>query len=101
MARPHDIWEFGWSGGYHNRHDYIQTLPETEQEWATALFHYIDECFRLRIEHDLSRRTDTNVDSVRDEARIRVEPPNDDRWRERFLPGGHGLWYEREEDSSQ
>jgi hypothetical protein len=93
MARPHDIWEFGWLGGYDNRHAYIQSLPENEQEWATMLFHYIDYAFQAEVSRRLERvdrdglslnESSDMVQNIRERVKDSLEPPSGDEWRTRF-----------------
>jgi hypothetical protein len=108
MARPHDIWEFGWNRPYDERHAYIQSLPENEQEWATLTFHYIDYAFRVEVENrtrniswnnggDVDKYSD-RVEQIRNQVKDRLEPPTDDRWKTRFQPGWHDKFYGEEND---
>lgn len=105
MARPHDIWEFGWNRPYDERHAYIQSLPENEQEWATMLFHYIDYAFQAEVFHKTSNlsglTSDTypdRVEQIRNDVKDRLEPPTDDRWKTRFNPGWYDRFYGKEKD---
>lgn len=106
MVRPHDIWEFGWSCPFDERHAYIQSLPENEQEWATMLFHYIDMAFesemyrqldRIRLESTNPAYSD-KVEQIRHEVKDRLEPPTDDRWKTRFQPGWYDRFYGKDTD---
>jgi len=108
MARPHDIWEFGWTHPFHERHEYIQSLPEQEQEWATLLLHYIDHAFRVELESrmrnikwdnglDVEENSD-RVDQIRNEVAASLEPPIDDRWKTRFQIGWYDRFYRKETD---
>jgi hypothetical protein len=105
MARPHDIWEFGWTGGYDNRHAYIQSLPENEQEWATMLFHYIDYAFQAEVFHKTSQLSSTSdtysdrVEQIRNDVKDRLEPPTDDRWKVRFKRDEAHKFYEKRKDT--
>ena len=106
MARPHDIWEFGWNRPYDDRHAYIQSLPENEQEWATLTFHYIDLAFEAIVSERLQRRgtsltgpgASDMVEAIRNEAKDRLEPPADDRWKIRFKREESYKFFEREEN---
>lgn len=99
-VRPHDIWEFGWSRPYTERHDFIQSLPENEREWATAVFHYIDAAFQFRMMDYLHRgnTTQDSVGNLRDYIKDSLEPPTDDSWKIRFLPESGGVWQRKETD---
>lgn len=108
MARPHDIWEFGWTHPYEDRHEYIQSLPENEQEWATMILHYLDHAFRVEVERrsrDISWKNGSDVDKysdrvdqIRSEVADYLEPPTDDRWKTRFQPGWYDRFYEEKEN---
>ena len=108
MARPHDIWEFGWNRPYDDRHAYIQSLPEDEQEWATLTFHYLDHAFRVEVENrtrniswnngsDVEKYSD-RVEQIRNEVAANLEPPTDDRWKVRFKREESYKFFEREEN---
>lgn len=104
MARPHDIWEFGWNHPFDERHAYIQSLPEVEQEWATMLFHYIDMAFESEMYRQAERIKSTDpgysdlVELARNRVKDRLEPPTDDRWKTRFQPGWYDRFYEEKEN---
>lgn len=103
MARPHDIWEFGWNRPYDDRHAYIQSLPESEQEWATLTFHYIDLAFEAMVmrKYDgyiAGHVPSDKVESTREWARLKLEPPTDDRWKVRFKREESYKFFEREEN---
>lgn len=102
-VRPHEIWEFGWSQPYTARHNFIQTLPENEREWATAVFHYIDAAFEFRMMDYLNRGnvTQDSVGDLREYIKDSLEPPTDDTWKHRFLPEDGSRWHRKEDEHDE
>lgn len=87
---PQDVWDFAYTHEYMDRHGFIQSLPEHEQEWVAALFHYFDLVFRLHVEHStrLNRThgTDIDVSATRNKAYELANPSNSEPWREKYGP---------------
>mgnify|MGYP003302445259 CR=1 FL=1 len=86
---PQDVWDFAYRSEYMERYEYIQSLPEYEQEWVAALLHYFDLVFRLHVEHKTRpypHGAKVDVEDVRKGAYKLANPSNSEPWREKYDP---------------